>query len=29
MALDFAETDADKCVALMERFDSEVLAALR
>ena len=29
MAFDFAETDPDKCVRLMERFDSEVLAAFR
>jgi hypothetical protein len=29
MAFDFAETDPAKCVALMERFDREVLAALR
>ena len=29
MAFDFAETDPDKCVALMERFDREVLATLR
>lgn len=29
MAFDFAETDPDKCVQLMERFDREVLAALR
>lgn len=29
MAVDFAETDPDKCVRLMERFDSEVVAAFR
>ena len=29
MAFDFAETDADKAVKLMERFDREVLAAFR
>ena len=29
LAFDFAETDPDKVVQLMERFDSEVLAALR
>ena len=29
MAFDFAETDPDECVRLMERFDREVLAAFR
>jgi alkanesulfonate monooxygenase SsuD/methylene tetrahydromethanopterin reductase-like flavin-dependent oxidoreductase (luciferase family) len=29
VALDFAETDPDRLVPLIERFDSEVLAALR
>jgi probable F420-dependent oxidoreductase len=29
IAVDFAETDPDKLVPLVERFDSEVLAALR
>lgn len=29
MAFDFAETDPDECVRLMERFDLEVLAAFR
>jgi alkanesulfonate monooxygenase SsuD/methylene tetrahydromethanopterin reductase-like flavin-dependent oxidoreductase (luciferase family) len=29
VALDFAETDPDKAVALIERFDAEVLAAFR
>lgn len=29
MAFDFAETDADAAVRLMERFDNEVLAAFR
>jgi probable F420-dependent oxidoreductase len=29
MAFDFAETDPDECVRLMERFDTEVLAAFR
>jgi len=29
MAFDFAETDPDECVRLMERFDNEVLAAFR
>lgn len=29
MAFDFAETDPDTCVRLMERFDSEVLVAFR
>ena len=29
LAFDFAETDPDECVRLMERFDSEVLAAFR
>jgi probable F420-dependent oxidoreductase len=29
MAFDFAETDPDECVALMERFDREVLATVR
>jgi probable F420-dependent oxidoreductase len=29
LAFDFAETDPDKCVELMERFDREVLAAVR
>jgi probable F420-dependent oxidoreductase len=28
MAFDFAETDPDNCVALMERFDREVLASI-
>jgi probable F420-dependent oxidoreductase len=29
LAFDFAETDPDRAVALMERFDAEVLAAFR
>jgi probable F420-dependent oxidoreductase len=29
LAFDFAETDPDECVRLMQRFDSEVLAAFR
>jgi len=29
VAVDFAETNADRCVALMERFDAEVCAAFR
>jgi probable F420-dependent oxidoreductase len=29
VALDFAETDPDRCVTLLERFDAEVCAAFR
>ena len=29
VALDFVETDPDRCVALIERFDAEVCAAFR
>jgi alkanesulfonate monooxygenase SsuD/methylene tetrahydromethanopterin reductase-like flavin-dependent oxidoreductase (luciferase family) len=29
VAVDFAETDAERCRALMERFDREVIAAFR